>query len=84
MSDSIIDKGINMDRQTAIDTIGGLYPIDSQFEDTIAIGERLLARAKRECDDWRNLPDAILFRYAELCQQEEERSTRQLLRKVRG
>ena len=69
-----------MDRQKAIDTIEALYPIDSQYEGTNATGERLLAQAKRECDDWRNLPDAILFRYADLCQQEEERSTRQLLK----
>ncbi len=72
-----------MDRQKAIDTIEALYPIDSQYEETNKVGERLLAQAKRECEDWRNLPDAILFRYADLCQQEEERSTRQLLKGVR-
>ncbi len=72
-----------MDRQQAISTIEALYPIDSQYKETTAIGERLLAQAKRECEDWRNLPDAILLRYANLCEQEEERSTRQLLRKVR-
>lgn len=72
-----------MDRQQAISTIEALYPIDSQYEETNAIGERLLAQAKREREDWRNLPDAILFRYADLCQQEEERTTRQLLKGVR-
>jgi len=72
-----------MDRQQAISTIEALYPIDSQYEGTNATGERLLAQAKRECEDWRNLPDDILFRYADLCQQEEERSTRQLLKGVR-
>ncbi len=55
-----------MDRQQAISTIEALYPIDSQYKETTAIGERLLAQAKRECEDWRNLPDAILLRYANL------------------
>jgi len=70
-----------MDRQQAISTIEALYPIDSEYEDTNVIGERLLAQAKREYDNWRNLPDAVLFRYAELCQREEEHCTRKLLSK---
>lgn len=72
-----------MDRKEAIEIIEGLYPVDSQFLKTNFVGERLLAQAKRECEDWRNLPDAILFRYADLCQQEEQRSTRQLLKRER-
>ena len=32
-----------------------------------------LAQATREWEDWRNLPDGILFRYAELCRQEQNR-----------
>lgn len=63
-------------RDIAISNIEGLFPIDSQYEETNRIGERLLAQAKRECEDWRNLPDAILFRYAELCIQEENRQAR--------
>ena len=69
-----------MNRQQAISIIDALYPIDSQYAKTNAVGERLLAQAKREQDDWRNLPDAILFRYADLCQQEEARSVSQFLR----
>ena len=69
-----------MDRQQAINIIEGLYPVDSQYSETNTIGERLLSQAKRECENWRTLPDAILFRYADLCQQEEDRATRQLLR----
>jgi len=45
-----------MDRREAISTIEALFPIDSQYAETNAIGERLLAQAKREHDDWRNLP----------------------------
>ncbi len=69
-----------MTREEAIAIIESLYPIDSQYQETNAVGERLLAQAKRECEDWRNLPDATLLRYADLCQQEEERSTIQILR----
>lgn len=71
-----------MNRQEAIDLIAALYPVDSQYAATNAVGERLLAQAKRETENWRNLPDAILFRYAELCQQEEERTTRDLLKRT--
>ena len=67
---------INMDRKQAISTIEALFPVDSQYEETNAIGERLLNQAKRECENWRNLPDAILFRYADLCEQEERRQCR--------
>lgn len=64
-------------REQAIADIDALFPIDSQYEETNKVGERLLAQAKRECEDWRNLPDAILFRYAELCRQEENRQARE-------
>jgi len=64
-------------REQAIGDIEALFPIDSQYEKTNEIGEKLLAQAKRECEDWRNLPDAILFRYAELCRQEENRQARE-------
>lgn len=72
-----------MDRDQAISTIESLYPVDSQYEVTNRIGERLLAQAKRECDDWRNLPDNILFRYAELCQREENKTTQEMIERYR-
>jgi len=68
-----------MNREQAISNIESLYPIDSQYEATREMGEKLLAQAKRECEGWRNLPDAILFRYAELCMQQDDRTCRELL-----
>ena len=66
-----------MNREQAISTIEALYPIDSQYADTNEIGERLLAQAKREVEDWRTtLSDAVLIRYADLCQQEEAKPIR--------
>jgi len=64
-----------MNRKEAIEIIEGLYPVDSDYPDTNAVGDRLLARAKREAENWRTLPDAILFRYAELCLAEENKAT---------
>jgi hypothetical protein len=62
-----------MNRQEAINIIEGLYPTDSPYIKTNTIGERLLAQAKSEYENWRDLPDTILFRYAVLCEQEENR-----------
>ena len=74
------DGSSPMDRWKAISIIETHYPTDSQYERINAIGERLLAQAKRECEDWRNLPLVILARYAELCQQEENRAIREWAR----
>lgn len=60
-----------MDRKEAIKTIECLYPADAPFENTRKVGQRLLDQAKRETEDWRNLPDATLIRYAQLCEKEE-------------
>ena len=60
-----------MTRENAIETIEYLYPADSDYPDTRKIGIQLLEQAKRDADNWRNLPDATLIRYAELCQQKE-------------
>ncbi len=64
-------------REQAIADIEALFPVDSQYVETNKKGEELLAQARRECEDWRNLPDNILFRYAELCRQEENRHARE-------
>ncbi len=73
-----------MTRQEAIQHIESLYPIDSEYEDTNAIGEILLAQAKREVNNWRNLPDAILIRYAELCINEENSGTQTAAFRMKG
>jgi len=65
-----------MDRKQAIAQIEGLFPTDSQFEETNKIGDRLLAQAKREVIGWRTEPTEVLIRYAELCQAEEVRQDR--------
>ncbi len=69
-----------MDRQQAIDIISGLYPVDSDHPDTRSIGRQLLQQAKEETDGWRNESVGVLIRYAELCQEMENRQTRELLR----
>jgi len=66
-----------MTRQEAINHIDNLFPIDSDYPKTNAIGERLLKQAKLETQNWRDiLPDATLIRYAELCIDEHNRQSR--------
>jgi len=65
-----------MDREQAIANIEGLFPVDSQYEKTNEVGERLLAQAKREVCGWRTEPTEVLIRYAELCIAEERRQDR--------
>ncbi len=65
-----------MDREQAIQRIEGLFPTDSQYEDTNKIGDRLLAQAKREVEGWRSESTLVLVRYAELCIAEENRQAR--------
>lgn len=62
-----------MDRDEAVTHIESLYPIDCEYEDTNEIGAKLLIAAIRELD-WRNLPDAVLIRYAQLCIDKESSS----------
>ena len=56
-----------MTRDDAITHIERLYPADSQYSDTAATGQALMKKAIEECGGWRELPEAILARYAELC-----------------
>ncbi len=56
-----------MTREEAIQEIEGLFPVDSQYEKTNEVGEKLLAQAKREINGWRTEPTGVLIRYAELC-----------------
>lgn len=74
-------KRRGMDRQQAIDTIEVLYPTDSQYSETNAIGKRLLQQAKDELNNWRVEPTEVLIRYAELYMAEEDRITKSLSRR---
>jgi hypothetical protein len=59
------------DRKQAIQDIMFLYPPDSDYPDTAAIGQKLLEQAKRDCASWKNEPDAVIFRLRELCIQRD-------------
>ena len=61
-----------MTREEAIRNIEGLFPADSQYPDNAEKGQALLEQAKRETNNWRNEPDAVLIRYAQLCIAEEQ------------
>ncbi len=63
-----------MDRQKLITTIEQLYPADTPYLDTRAVGRRLLQQAREE--NWRDEPDAVLTRYADLCEQYERHENR--------
>jgi len=67
-----------MTREGAIATIEALFPADSQYPRTRQKGIELLEQAKRNVEDWRNLPDEILFEYARLCVREERRQASKL------
>jgi len=54
-----------MTKDEAIQHIENLYPADSPYQDTSEIGKDLLIEAIGEY--WRELPDNILIKYAELC-----------------
>jgi len=55
-------------KQELISTIEWLYPIDSEYDSVKSIGEKLLLEAIADTFfDWRDLPEEVLIRYAELC-----------------
>lgn len=54
-----------MTREEAIEVIEQLYPADSAYESTAAIGQRLLIAARAM--EWRNESDTVLFEYCRLC-----------------
>ncbi len=60
-------------RNKAIQDIENLYPPDSDFPVTAAIGQELLEQAKRDCVSWKNEPDAVIFRLRDLCIQRENK-----------
>ncbi len=63
-------------RDRAIQIIESTYPVDSKQCSTAITGMRLLDQAKREVNNWRDLPDAVLQRYAELCIKEQQLAER--------
>ena len=60
-----------MNRDYAIEVINSLYPPDSEFPDTAAIGQELLEQARNEVNGWQTEPTEVLIRLAELCIQKE-------------
>ena len=70
-----------MTREEAISIIEGLYPADSEYENTAAIGAQLLEQAKSEIQSWKTEPTPVLIRYAQLCMEMEQRETSRILRK---
>ena len=65
-----------MTREEVIQEIDDLYPTDSEFPETNKIGLELLEQAKRNCSNWRDLPDNILFEYRRLCRERLRESER--------
>lgn len=59
------------EREKVIAQIEALYPADSVYPMTSAIGIRLLRQARDDFNDWRDEPIAVLRRYADLCQQSD-------------
>jgi hypothetical protein len=62
-----------MDRLEAIEIIQSLYPADSEYPSTAAVGAKLLKRAQDEVCSWRTEPTDVLIRYAQLCMYMEDR-----------
>lgn len=60
----------------AIKVIERTYPPDAQAPFIADQGRRLLERAKRETQDWRDLPPKVLRRMAELCVEHVEMTER--------
>jgi len=56
-------------RQEAIRNIEGLYPPDSEYPNTAAIGEKLLMSIVVE--EWRDLPLYTLQRFSSSCTQKD-------------
>jgi hypothetical protein len=68
-----------MNKKEAIDSINGLYPIDSNFPDTNEVGEQFMLEAMDELGfNWRDLPENILVRWAEKCEARETEQDRKM------
>ena len=56
-----------MDIAKAIQIIESLYPPDSQYDDTAEIGCNFMVIAILNAGSWRELPEPVLQKMAELC-----------------
>jgi len=70
-------------KEQIIQECEGLFPPDSNFPDTAEIGKRFLEQAKSEIEGWRTEPKEVLFRFLQLCKDEDSRQTRKHLKKDR-
>ena len=73
-----------MTRDEAIRHIKALYPADSEYPETAAMGERFLKQAKAEVAGWETECDAVLIRYAELCLDKESSDCARAMREARA
>lgn len=56
-------------KKQAIDTISSLYPSDSEFSSVNDIGKEFMLESMEEVGfNWRELPQAVLVRWAEKCE----------------
>ena len=56
------------DREELIDNIEGLWPADSEYEDTARLGRQILEESRVEAKvGWRDEPVEVLRIYAEKC-----------------
>jgi len=73
-----------MNKKEAISSIENLYPTDSPFPDTNKVGQELLFESLHEVGfDWRDLPEAVLVRYAEKCIAKDGESIRRFNEKYK-
>lgn len=70
--------------EDAISEINSLYPPDADYEDTAKIGQQLLEQAKRDTSDWRNLPEATIFRLLQLNRDYDRWNAQAFAKKVSG
>jgi len=74
-----------MNKIEAIHSIEKLYPTDSPFPDTNKVGQELLFESLQEIGfDWRDLPEAVLVRYAEKCIERDNDCIRRFNEKYHG
>lgn len=60
-------------RAEALAIIDQLFPADSPLCSVASTGKKLLEQARTDTAQWRESePDAVIIRYAELCQREEQ------------
>lgn len=62
-----------MTKEDAIMHIKALYPPDSQFPETAAMGKEIIEQAKDRCNHWTNLPEDVLILAASMMIDRESR-----------